>query len=114
MDGAQLVPHRRVDMTASGIDYLAFSGHKVYAPFGAGALIGRRDWLDAAPAYLAGGGAVREVELDSVRWADAPARHEAGTPNVVGARRPGRGVPVPRVAASEARSASTRPGCWRS
>ena len=85
VDGAQLVPHRRVDMAASGIDYLAFSGHKVYAPFGAGALVGRRDWLDAAPAYLAGGGAVRAVELDSVRWADAPARHEAGTPNVVGA-----------------------------
>jgi selenocysteine lyase/cysteine desulfurase len=84
VDGAQLVPHRRVDMTASGIDYLAFSGHKVYAPFGAGALVGRRDWLDAAPAYLAGGGAVRAVQLDSVRWADAPARHEAGTPNVVG------------------------------
>jgi selenocysteine lyase/cysteine desulfurase len=85
VDGAQLVPHRRVDLAASGIDYLAFSGHKMYAPFGAGALVGRRDWLDAAPAYLAGGGAVRAVELDSVRWADAPARHEAGTPNVVGA-----------------------------
>jgi len=85
VDGAQLVPHRRVDMAASGIDYLAFSGHKMYAPFGAGALVGRRDWLDAAPAYLAGGGAVRAVGLDSVRWADAPARHEAGTPNVVGA-----------------------------
>ena len=67
------------------IDYLAFSGHKLYAPFGAGVLVGRRDWLDAAPAYLAGGGAVRAVELDSVRWAAAPARHEAGTPNVVGA-----------------------------
>jgi selenocysteine lyase/cysteine desulfurase len=85
VDGAQLVPHRRVDMAASGIDYLAFSGHKVYAPFGAGVLVGRRDWLDAGPAYLAGGGAVRAVEVDSVRWADAPARHEAGTPNVVGA-----------------------------
>ena len=85
VDGAQLVPHRRVDMVALGIDYLAFSGHKVYAPFGAGVLVGRRDWLDAAPPYLAGGGAVREVRLDGADWAPAPARHEAGTPNVVGA-----------------------------
>ena len=85
VDGAQLVPHRRVDLGAIGADYLAFSGHKVYAPFGAGVLIGRRDWLDAAPAYLAGGGAVREVTADGTRWADAPARHEAGTPNVLGA-----------------------------
>jgi selenocysteine lyase/cysteine desulfurase len=74
-----------VDIAATGIDYLAFSGHKAYAPFGAGALVGRRDWLDAATPYLAGGGAVRSADLDSVRWADAPARHEAGTPNVVGA-----------------------------
>jgi selenocysteine lyase/cysteine desulfurase len=85
VDGAQLVPHRRLDMGALDLDYLAFSGHKVYAPFGTGVLIGRRDWLDVAEPYLAGGGAVRSVAADSVRWADAPARHEAGTPNVVGA-----------------------------
>jgi selenocysteine lyase/cysteine desulfurase len=85
VDGAQLVPHRRVDVSALGVDYLAFSGHKLYAPFGAGVLIGRRDWLDAAPPYLAGGGAVRRVTLDETIWADSPARHEAGTPNVVGA-----------------------------
>lgn len=85
VDGAQLVPHQRVDIAATDIDYLAFSGHKVYAPFGAGALVGRRDWLDAAPPYLAGGGAVREVRLDGTDWATVPARHEAGTPNVVGA-----------------------------
>ena len=85
VDGAQLVPHRRVDLAASGIDYLAFSGHKVYAPFGAGVLVGRGDWLDAAPPYLAGGGAVRQVRLDATDWAASPARHEAGTPNVIGA-----------------------------
>lgn len=84
VDGAQLVPHRHVDLAADGIDYLAFSGHKLYAPFGAGALVGRRDWLDTAEPYLAGGGAVREVTLDSAEWACAPARHEAGTPNVLG------------------------------
>lgn len=85
VDGAQLVPHRRVDMAAQDIDYLAFSGHKLYAPFGAGALIGRRDWLDAAPPYLRGGGAVHEVNRAEVEWAASPARHEAGTPNLLGA-----------------------------
>jgi selenocysteine lyase/cysteine desulfurase len=85
VDGAQLVPHRRVSLSNTGIDYLAFSGHKMYAPFGAGALIGRRDWLDVAPPYLAGGGAVRQVTIEAASWADAPARHEAGTPNIVGA-----------------------------
>ena len=85
VDGAQLVPHRRIDMAAAGLDYLAFSGHKLYAPFGAGVLVGRPDWLDAAPPYLAGGGAVRQVRLTGTDWASSPARHEAGTPNVVGA-----------------------------
>jgi selenocysteine lyase/cysteine desulfurase len=84
VDGAQLVPHRRVGLAASGIDYLAFSGHKIYAPFGTGVLVGRADWLDAAPPYLAGGGAVRQVRLDATDWAASPARHEGGTPNVVG------------------------------
>ena len=84
VDAAQLVPHRRVDLAATGVDYVAFSGHKLYAPYGAGALIGRRDWLDAAAPYLAGGGAVTQVDLDDVTWAPAPHRHEAGTPNVLG------------------------------
>ncbi|MGZ4625142.1 MAG: aminotransferase class V-fold PLP-dependent enzyme [Kineosporiaceae bacterium] len=85
VDAAQLAPHRRIDLAAAGVDYVAFSGHKLYAPFGAGALVGRRDWLDAAPPHLAGGGAVREVSTDHTEWAPAPHRHEAGTPNVVGA-----------------------------
>jgi selenocysteine lyase/cysteine desulfurase len=85
VDGAQLVPHRRVSLAASGLDYLAFSGHKIYAPFGTGVLVGRADWLDAAPPYLAGGGAVRQVRLEATEWAASPARHEGGTPNVVGA-----------------------------
>lgn len=85
VDAAQLAPHRRVSLTESGVDYLALSGHKLYAPYGAGVLVGRSDWLDAAPAYLAGGGAVREVSTTSTDWATAPARHEGGTPNVLGA-----------------------------
>jgi len=85
VDAAQLAPHRRVSLRESGVDYLALSGHKLYAPYGAGVLVGRRDWLDEAPAYLAGGGAVREVGLEGTQWAAAPARHEGGTPNVLGA-----------------------------
>jgi selenocysteine lyase/cysteine desulfurase len=85
VDGAQLLAHRRLSLTGTGVDYVAFSGHKVYAPFGSGALVGRRDWLDAAPPYLAGGGAVRQVTTHAVSWADAPARHEGGTPNLLGA-----------------------------
>ena len=85
LDAAQLAPHRRIDLASSGVDYVALSGHKLYAPFGAGVLAGRRDWLDAAPAYLPGGGAVREVTLTHTEWAAAPQRHEGGTPNVLGA-----------------------------
>lgn len=84
VDGAQLVPHRRIDIGDLGVDYLAFSGHKLYAPHGAGVLVGKRDWLDAAEPYLAGGGAVRSVSIDRTEWAPVPARHEAGTPNVLG------------------------------
>lgn len=93
VDAAQLAPHRRIDLQSfaspesggSGIDYLAFSGHKLYAPFGAGVLVGRRDWLDAAPPYLAGGGAVTAVSTETAHWAPAPQRHEGGSPNVLGA-----------------------------
>ncbi|PZR53515.1 cysteine desulfurase [Xylanimonas oleitrophica] len=85
LDGAQLVPHRRFSLAGTGVDYVAFSGHKTYAPFGAGALVGRRDWLDAGTPYLAGGGAVRRVRAGEAVWHEGPARHEAGSPNVVGA-----------------------------
>lgn len=85
VDGAQLLPHRAFSLADSGVDYVAFSGHKTYAPFGAGALIGRRDWLDAGTPYLAGGGAVRDVRTDRTLWQPAPARHEGGSPNVLGA-----------------------------
>jgi selenocysteine lyase/cysteine desulfurase len=84
-DAAQLAPHRPVDMAASGIDYLALSGHKLYAPFGAGALIGDAASLGRGAPLLQGGGAIELVTLDDVIWAGAPERHEAGSPNVVGA-----------------------------
>lgn len=89
VDAAQLAPHRGIDLAATGVDYVALSGHKLYAPFGAGALVGRRDWLDAGTPHQPGGGAVAQVDVvdgavDAV-WAPAPARHEGGSPNVVGA-----------------------------
>ncbi|GAA4682602.1 aminotransferase class V-fold PLP-dependent enzyme [Gordonia humi] len=85
VDGAQLVPHRPVSVASFGVDYLVFSGHKLYAPFGAGVLVGRGDWLDAAQPYLAGGGAGAAVSIDDVVWHTGAARHEAGSPNVLGA-----------------------------
>jgi selenocysteine lyase/cysteine desulfurase len=85
VDAAQLAPHVPVSLSDLDADYVALSGHKLYAPFGAGVLAGRADWLDAAPPYLAGGGASAVVGAGDVRWATGPARHEGGTPNLLGA-----------------------------
>lgn len=85
VDAAQLAPHRAIDLAGIDADYMAMSGHKMYAPYGAGVLIGRRDWLDEHVPYLAGGGAVDLVTRDRVWWTSLPDRQEAGTPNVVGA-----------------------------
>jgi selenocysteine lyase/cysteine desulfurase len=88
LDAAQLAPHRQFDIKDWNVDYVALSGHKLYAPFGAGALIGRADWLQAAEPYLAGGGATKQVvdlgDRLGVAWSAVPERHEAGSPNVVG------------------------------
>ena len=85
VDAAQLAPHRPMDMRALEADFLAFSGHKVYAPFGTGALVSTRDGLADGSPLLHGGGAVRLVTLDDVAWAETPRRYEAGTPNLLGA-----------------------------
>ncbi|MBE7160952.1 MAG: aminotransferase class V-fold PLP-dependent enzyme [Williamsia herbipolensis] len=85
VDAAQLAPHRAITLAGTGIDHLVFSGHKLYAPFGAGVLVGRSDWLDDAQPYLAGGGATVDVDGDRVVWHTGAARHEAGSPNVLGA-----------------------------
>ena len=82
VDAAQLAPHRPLPAAA---DYLAWSGHKMYAPFGAGALVGPRRTFAAGDPFLAGGGAVDLVSLDEVIWNAPPEREEAGSPNVVGA-----------------------------
>ena len=85
VDAAQLAPHAPIDMRRDGIDFLALSGHKLYAPYGAGALIGERDWLSSGDPFLRGGGAVKLVTVDETLWAELPDRQEAGSPNVVGA-----------------------------
>jgi len=87
VDAAQLAPHRPIDLSTLDADYVALSGHKLYAPFGAGVLAGRSDWLDAAPPYLSGGGATRSVDehAASIDWHTGHSRHEAGTPNLLGA-----------------------------
>jgi selenocysteine lyase/cysteine desulfurase len=88
VDGAQLVPHRQVDMhpheSPSHIDFLVFSGHKMNCPYGVGAVIGKKALFDAATPYQPGGGTVYSVNVDEVVWADAPERNEAGTPNILG------------------------------
>jgi len=85
VDAAQLAPHRSVSVRQLDVDFLAMSGHKLYAPFGCGVLVVRREVLAAVPPLLKGGGAVRVVTLDDVAWAEVPHRLEAGTPNVLGA-----------------------------
>jgi selenocysteine lyase/cysteine desulfurase len=85
LDAAQLAPHRRIDMAEADVDYLVLSGHKLYAPFGAGVLVGAPGWLAHDEPYLAGGGAVHYVGSEHVVWAGLPDRQEAGSPNVVGA-----------------------------
>ncbi|WP_399092177.1 aminotransferase class V-fold PLP-dependent enzyme [Streptomyces sp. BBFR2] len=90
LDAAQLAPHHPVDLAELDVDWAAFSGHKLYAPFGSGVLAGRADWLQEADPYLAGGGASRTVARRpdggvDVAWHTSAARHEAGSPNVIGA-----------------------------
>jgi selenocysteine lyase/cysteine desulfurase len=82
VDAAQLAPHRPLPANA---DFLAWSGHKMYAPFGAGILVGPRGQFADGDPFLAGGGAVDLVDLDEVVWTGPPDREEAGSPNVIGA-----------------------------
>jgi len=89
VDGAQLVPHCPVAMGNPGepesIDFLVFSAHKMYAPFGTGVLIGPKEvFMKGAPDYT-GGGTVKYVTHDYVGWDDPPEKEEAGSPNVIGA-----------------------------
>ncbi len=89
VDCAQLAPHRKVSMGSledpAHLDYVILSAHKMYAPYGTGALVGRRDTFAQGEPDLRGGGEVEIVTVDSVLWSEPPERDEAGSPNVVGA-----------------------------
>jgi cysteine desulfurase/selenocysteine lyase len=85
VDGAQAVPHVPVDVQALGADFYAFSGHKMLAPMGSGALWARRELLEAMPPFLSGGEMIREVHLRRSEFNDIPWKFEAGTPAVADA-----------------------------
>ena len=85
VDGAQSVPHMKVDVKDIDCDFLALSGHKMLGPTGIGALYARREVLEQMEPFLVGGEMVLEVSYEDARWNDLPMRFEAGTPNVAGA-----------------------------
>jgi len=88
VDATQLIPHRSFKMGAPDdperIDFIAFSGHKMYAPFGAGVLVGPKDAFSENDPDHVGGGTVNAVTMDEVLWAALPDKEEAGTPNALG------------------------------
>lgn len=88
VDGAQLIPHSPFNMqdidSSSHIDFLAFSSHKMYAPFGVGVLIGPKDFFNNGISDEVGGGTIKFVSMDTTIWEEAPEKEEAGTPNLMG------------------------------
>jgi cysteine desulfurase/selenocysteine lyase len=85
IDGAQAVPHARVDVRALGADFYAFSGHKLYGPTGIGVLYGRQELLTAMPPWQGGGDMILTVSFEKSTYNDLPWKFEAGTPNMSGA-----------------------------
>jgi len=85
VDGAQAVPHLRIDVRALDCDFYAMSGHKVFGPTGIGALYGRRELLEKMPPYQGGGDMIRQVSFSGTTFNDLPYKFEAGTPNIAGA-----------------------------
>jgi len=84
VDGSQAVPHRPVDVQALGCDFYAFTGHKMLAPTGTGALWAKREHLEAMPPFFGGGEMIREVRFSGTTFAAPPHKFEAGTPNIAG------------------------------
>jgi cysteine desulfurase/selenocysteine lyase len=82
VDGAQALPHLRVDVRALDCDFYAFSGHKLYGPTGIGVLYGREKLLNRMPPWQGGGGMIETVTFDAASWAPPPTRFEAGTPPI--------------------------------
>ncbi len=85
VDGAQAVPHMKVDVSDIGCDFYVFSGHKMLGPMGIGVLWGKQEILEKMSPFITGGGMINEVFEDHATWAELPDKFEAGTPNVAGA-----------------------------
>jgi cysteine desulfurase/selenocysteine lyase len=85
LDGAQAVPHMQVDVTALDCDFYAFSGHKMFAPTGIGALVGKPEHLEAMPPWQGGGDMIASVSFEKTTYNRVPFKFEAGTPNIAGA-----------------------------
>ncbi|MBU0586219.1 cysteine desulfurase [Candidatus Micrarchaeota archaeon] len=83
-DGSQSVPHMKIDVKKLDIDFLAFTGHKMLAPMGVGVLYGKKELLEKMQPFLYGGDMILEVHEKESKWAEIPAKFEAGTPNVEG------------------------------
>jgi len=84
VDGAQAIPHMKVDVQDLDADFYCFGGHKVYAPTGVGILYGKEEWFKKLPNYQVGGGTIKTVSFDKTEYAESPLRFEAGTPNIEG------------------------------
>ena len=84
IDGAQSVPHMRVDVTKLNVDFYTFSGHKIFGPTGVGVLYGKEDLLNAMPPYQGGGDMIEKVTFEKTTYNTLPHKFEAGTPNIVG------------------------------
>ena len=84
LDGAQAVPHMRVDVRALDCDFYAFSAHKMFGPTGVGVLYGKRALLDSMPPYQGGGDMILTVRFDGTTFNALPYKFEAGTPNITG------------------------------
>ena len=84
VDGAQSVPHIRVDVQELGADFYAFSGHKIYGPTGIGVLYGRKELLEQMPPYQGGGEMIKRVTFEKTTYNELPYKFEAGTPDYVG------------------------------